>query len=144
MYSSSSSSRDRKWERNVCAGRCPIMDASPVAVSYGKLACGNFSLFVMLNSSGCAQLRNTPASPARYNRISGSLLRSCTQADTEQLSGTTAGHEITHRGDFVSDAIGRMNERFPPRLRLHAAFWEYCCDAAGGWCLIRIPQLAGG
>ncbi|KAM7385318.1 hypothetical protein PAMP_001406 [Pampus punctatissimus] len=44
----------------------------------------------MLYSSGCAQLRNTPACPVSYNRISvcPQPLRSCSQPDTGQLSAT--------------------------------------------------------
>lgn len=50
----------------------------------------DFFVSPVQRSGGCAQLRNSPSCPARYNWISASRLWSCTLPDISQLSGTTA------------------------------------------------------
>ena len=54
-----------------------------------------------------------------------------------QPSGTTLNMVLRRGGScfgcFQEDKLSLSSQR----LRLRAAFWEYCCDAGGGW-LMRI------
>jgi len=88
-----------------------------VAVRCVKLVYGNFfrSFVVMLCCNGRAQLRNTPACPERYKRISVSpqLLRSCSQPDTGQLSGTTHYIKIRKKGRLVLNSVIKMSLMAP-------------------------------